>query len=131
MRFSYMPALLVLCALCLSELSAYAAARHDAWVGTWASAPLAGSNERNIFAEDTTLRQYVHVSLGGRMIRIVLTNEFGDSDLKIGGASVALPATATGDGYAQDGSLKPRSTMPVLFGGHPGIIIAPGALAVS
>jgi lysophospholipase L1-like esterase len=131
MRLRYLSVVLLLCAQHLSMPSAYAAAKHDAWVGTWVAAPIAEPNEHNAFAEETTLRQYVHVSLGGSSIRIVLTNEFGDSDLKIDGASIALPATATGDGYVQDGSLKLGSAKPVLFGGQSGITIAPGALAVS
>ena len=131
MRFRYLSGVLILFIQHLFVPAAYATAKHDAWVGTWASAPIAGLNNNNAFVEGTTLRQYVHVSLGGSLIRIVLTNEFGDSDLKIDGASVALPATATGDGYAQDGALKPGSAKSVLFGGQPVITIAPGALAIS
>lgn len=119
----------LLVVLLLPALQAHAA-KHDAWVGTWAAAPFALANKNNDFAADTTLRQYVHLSLGGSSIRLVLTNEFGASDLKIGGASVALP-TSTEEGKAPDGSLKPGSAKPVTFGGQPGITIAPGALAVS
>ena len=37
-----------------------------------------------------TLRQVVHVSLGGSRLRVILSNAFGTSPLAIGGASVAL-----------------------------------------
>lgn len=128
-------ALLPLLLLSLSH-PANAARKHDAWVGTWASSPYAEANRHNLFAEDTTLREYVHVSLGGSTFRLVLTNEFGTSDLKIGGASVALPSGPVEDGQAPDGSIpdgsiKTGTAKPVLFGGQPEITIAPGALAIS
>ena len=39
---------------------------------------------------DTTLREIVHVSMGGPLVRIVLTNEFGTEPLTIGAVHVAL-----------------------------------------
>ena len=115
---------------CLFSRPAGARDKNNTWIGTWATAPFAVPNKEKAFREDTTLRQYVHVSLGGSPIRIVLTNEFGSSDLKIGGGSVALPAEAT-ISQSASGSLKPGSAQPILFGGQPGITIAPGALVVS
>ena len=61
------------------------------WLGTWTAsqqlteprnmppAPLAHS----------TLRQVIHVSLGGPRIRVVLSNLFGDGPVAIGAARVA------------------------------------------
>src|SRR4051812_44725410 len=62
------------------------------WVATWAASPYAQSNQNSAFAKDTTLREIVHISAGGSAVRVILTNEFGTSDLKIGGVTVALPA---------------------------------------
>ncbi len=147
--------LVMLAGLGAASSSAFAqAGTNGAWVGTWAAAPFAQPNKDSAFAKETTLRQIVHVSVGGSAVRIVLTNEFGTSDLKIGGAAIALPvaptasasaatesttasATSTQPGNAQPGNtqpssaIQPASTVPVLFGGQPAITIAPGAIAVS
>jgi lysophospholipase L1-like esterase len=125
-----LPLLAFLLALSLSH-QAVAAQNHDAtWVGTWAAAPFAEPNKNNTFATDTTVREIVHVSIGGSAIRVILTNEFGTSDLRIGGANVALPTIPAPDGKP-DGSIKPNTVLPVHFGGQPTITIAPGALAIS
>jgi hypothetical protein len=50
------------------------------WVGAWATALYGQANAKGAFATDTTLRQIVHVSVGGSSIRIVLSNEFGTTD---------------------------------------------------
>ena len=93
------------------------------WVGTWAAAPVAAPNTAADFIQDRTLREIVHVSIGGPALRIVLSNEFGTGPLTIGAAQVA-PSTGNGSGH-------PGSGIPVTFSGHPGIVIPAGALAVS
>lgn len=103
--------------------SGMAASAHAAvpqhWVGTWGAAPLAVSNKNGDFSADTTLRQTVHVSLGGTEIRIVLSNELGTGPLIIGGAEIALPASG--------GALQPGTATPVTFSGQTSTIIPPGA----
>jgi len=119
------------------------AASPNHWVATWATAPLGAPNApmpprptppnapapptpppfEPFAGKDTTLRQIVHVSLGGSTIRVVLTNEFGTEPLTISAASVALSG---GKDAIDAASLKPLS-----FGGKPSIVIPPGAPAVS
>jgi lysophospholipase L1-like esterase len=105
-----------------AEAQQNAAARQH-WIGTWATAPIAAPNKTDDFAQDRTLREIVHVSVGGPSLRIVLSNEFGASSLTIGGAQVA-PSTG-------QGSIQPGSSVAVTFSGRPGIVIPAGALAVS
>jgi lysophospholipase L1-like esterase len=90
------------------------AAATPRWVGTWATAPIPTENTRT-FATETTLRQTVHVSLGGPRLRIVFTNEFGTGPLEIGAAQASLGTTAAA----------------ISFGGQPGVLIPPGAVIVS
>lgn len=76
-------------------------------------------------AEDMTIREIVHVSIGGPQVRVVFTNEFGTDPLTIGAAQVAV---------SQGGSAintVPASSAGLTFGGRPSITIPPGALAVS
>jgi len=73
--------------------------------------------------DDTTLREIVHVSIGGPQIRIVFTNEFGTDPLVIGAAHV---------GVSQGGStINLVSAAGLTFGGHTQVTIPPGALVVS
>lgn len=59
-------------------------------------------NRNHAFTQDTTLREIVHVPVGGTALRVVRTNEFGVSDLKIGGVMVAIPQTAATMGDSID-----------------------------
>jgi len=72
---------------------------------------------------DTTLREIVHVSIGGPQVRIIFTNEFGTDPLTIAAAHVAI---------SQGGSaINLVSAAGLTFGGHTSVIIPPGALVVS
>jgi lysophospholipase L1-like esterase len=93
------------------------------WVATWGTAPVAQVNTNHAFAMPTTLRQIVHVSIGGSTLRVVLTNELGVSSLNIDAAAAALPAAT--------GAIQPGTSVPLTFNGHPAITIPPGAIAVS
>jgi lysophospholipase L1-like esterase len=94
------------------------------WVGTWATAPFAAANDAGQFgAADMTLRQIVHVSLGGSRVRIVLSNEFGSDPLTIGAAHIALSENGA--------EIKLASANALTFGGRDSITIPPGAMVVS
>jgi lysophospholipase L1-like esterase len=96
----------------------------EQWVGTWATAPFAQTNPLQVpdFA-DATFRQIVHVSLGGKALRVRFTNEFGTEPLKIGAVHVALSAG--------NGAIKPDTDRAVTFGGKPSITIPVGSIAIS
>lgn len=103
------------------------------WVGTWATAvvprPQAtpgaapGRGPVPLNFNNQTLRQIVHVSLGGSRIRVVLSNAFGTSPLAVGGASVAL--------RQKDSAIAAGSNRPLTFSGSPTTTLAAGAVAVS
>jgi len=96
-----------LVSLALVALSAPAPAQKagEHWVATWAAAPQQpvviappppGSNSPGpVFQElksfhDQTVRMVVRVSLGGRRIRVRLSNAHGHGPLMVGAAHVAL-----------------------------------------
>ena len=122
MRLSLPPLRPTLLAATLT-LSALPSSAQTNWVATWGTAPVAQANAHHAFTMPTTLRQIVHVSLGGSTLRVVLTNELGTSSLVIDEAAAALPAAA--------GAIQPGSSVPLTFNGHPAITIPPGAIAVS
>ena len=97
------------------------AAEH--WVGTWAAAPqpaFPGPRERYT---GRTLRLVVHASIGGERWRIRLSNAYGKTPLRIAGAHLAR--------RRQGADIDPGSDRPLTFGGHPGVVIAPGATVAS
>ena len=109
------------------------------WVGVWSAAPVdlplatpgqpggqgqvaQGPPPVSSF-KNQTLRQIVHVSLGGRQIRIALSNAFGTAPLMIGAAHVALS-----DKYA---AIVAASDRPLMFNGSSAVTIPPGASLLS
>src|SRR5262249_48038832 len=65
-----------------------------------------------------TLRQIVHISVGGDRVRVALSNTFGTSPLTIGAAHLAL--------RDKQSAIVPASDRPLAFGGRPTITIPPG-----
>jgi hypothetical protein len=78
---------------------------------------------RRLEFNEQTLREIVHISLGGDRLRVRLSNAFGTKSLEIGGAHVAIRAAGS--------KILSGSDRPLAFGGRPGISIPPGALALS
>jgi lysophospholipase L1-like esterase len=94
--------------------------------GVTAVAPnqrLAVGSQSPIHFDNQTLRQIVHLTLGGSRCRVVLTNTFGTAPLTIGAAQVALRDS--------NASIKSGSSRPVTFGGRSRVAIPAGATLVS
>jgi lysophospholipase L1-like esterase len=72
---------------------------------------------------DTTLRQVVHVSIGGKTVRVRFSNTFGDTPLTLTSARLAISAG--------ESAIKAGSDLALRFGGATSVTIQPGALAVS
>lgn len=96
------------------------------WVGTWATAPQRvepGNMPPPPGLADTTLRQVVHVSLGGQWVRVRFSNSYGPAPLKVMSAHIALPSGA--------GAIDPKTDTPLTFDGQTAVAIPPGAIEVS
>src|SRR3954466_1721743 len=114
-----------------------ASARHDAqWVASWAAMPQltepsnmppAPYTQSASVLTDTTLRQTVHVTIGGSRIRLRFSNAFGGALLQLTKVAVALPA----GGAAGVSGVQPGTTHPVTFGGRSSVVVPTGALMVS
>jgi lysophospholipase L1-like esterase len=97
------------------------------WIGTWAAAPLSGteSGAAGTSFNQQTLRQTVHTSVAGVVARVQISNTFGTQPLTIGDAHIALP------NRSQAGAIRPATARPLTFGGQATITIPIGALALS
>jgi lysophospholipase L1-like esterase len=98
---------------------------NEHWVATWSTtlhAPQLLPGFTNAGFNNQTLRQIVHVSIGGQRVRLRLST-FGADALVIDAAHIAL---STGDSTIVAGSDR-----ALTFGGKTSIVIPPGAPVVS
>jgi lysophospholipase L1-like esterase len=70
-----------------------------------------------------TVRMIVRTSIGGRRLRVQLSNTFGAGRLPIGAAHVAL--------REKDSAIIPASDRVLTFSGKPSAVIPPGAAIIS
>ena len=94
------------------------------WLGTWAASqqiPERRNTLPNAALTNATLRQIVHLSVGGHELRVRFSNVFGTTPLHIVAAQIAVPVSRT------TGAIDPSTDTPLAFGGRPGIRIPPGA----
>ncbi|MBS1798417.1 MAG: SGNH/GDSL hydrolase family protein [Acidobacteria bacterium] len=95
-----------------------------AWVGTWAAAPIGTTvNAGQPSPDNVTYRNIVHISIGGSVARVQLTNEFGVANLKVGSTHIAISAGK--------GAIQPGSDRELTFSGIPSVEIPAGAFVLS
>ena len=98
------------------------------WVGTWASSqqiPEPANSLPSDEMRDATLRQIVHLSLGGTELRVHLSNAFGTAPLRIDSVHIARPLSPASDEI--DGTTDRTLT----FGGNLDVVIPAGAEYIS
>jgi lysophospholipase L1-like esterase len=93
----------------------------EKWVGAWATGLVTVDNSA---FKNQTLRLIVRSTLGGKRLRIRLSNLYGNQKLTIGAAHIALR-----DGAGERIALG--SDRMLTFGGEAAAVIGPGALLVS
>jgi lysophospholipase L1-like esterase len=98
------------------------------WVASWATSPQEASDESVLKADELrggTLRQIVHLSLGGQQVRVHLSNRYGTEPLLFTAVHVAK-AVSAGSAKIVAGTDK-----EVLFSGKTDVIVPEGADYVS
>ncbi|SEG91623.1 Lysophospholipase L1 [Nonomuraea solani] len=105
------------------------------WVTTWTAMPQLTEPDNlppppyakeGLVLADTTLRQTLRVSAGGRRVRLRLSNAFGGAPLPLTRVTVALP-----DGGAGASAIRPGTCKPVTFSGRASMVVPMGAHVVS
>jgi lysophospholipase L1-like esterase len=102
---------------------ASAQAQTTSWISSWTASPMAPRGVMPATFSNRTIRQIVHLSIGGDKVRLRLSNEFGTKPVLIGAASVALAGKSS--------DIVSASLRPLTFGGAKSVIIQPGAPALS
>src|ERR1035437_4743567 len=91
------------------------------WTGTWATAQLPDKSGK-VFT-DRTLRQIVRISVGGKRVRLKISNLFSSQPLKIEDVHVALRRSGS--------SIDLSSDRQVRFEGSAKLVVPAGATALS
>ncbi len=113
---------------CLSAAPAQPALPTQPWTASWASAQQRVCGQDGLPAhgfDGATLRQTVHLSLGGEQIRLQLSNLFGGQPLVIAAVKVA---------HAQPGNpggIEPGSSLDALFSGRREVTVPSGSQVLS
>jgi len=100
----------------------------DDWVGSWATSQQIPEPRNALAPEaltDATLRQIVHLSLGGKSLRVHLSNAFGTEPLHIDAVHIARPLSPATPG------IDPKSDQALTFQGRDDVTIPAGADYIS
>lgn len=98
-------------------------AAEDKWIGTWAAAPQAAVKGPVETFHNQTIRLIVHTSVGGKKVRIRISNTFGDQPVLIGAAHIARRAS--------EADIEPASDRTLKFHGRPSVTIPSRSMVVS
>ena len=104
------------------------AVAQSAWVGSWAASQQIPEPQNALIADDlrgATLRQIIHLSVGGSTFRIHLSNAFGSAPLHIISVHIARPLSPAA------AKIDPASDRPLSFDGSPDVTIPAGAEYIS
>src|SRR5215471_5097592 len=93
------------------------------WIGTWATASQPFLPKALQTYHNQTLRLIVHISAGGREVRIKISNVYGDQPLLIGGAHIARRIS--------EAEIDPASDKALTFQQKSSTTIPAGQIAVS
>lgn len=107
---------------------AQASAAQPVWIASWATSqqiPELGNALPPEALHDATLRQIVHLSLGGTALRVHVSNAFGDAPLHFTSVHIARPVAPDGP------AIDPATDRALTFGGATNVIVPAGAEFVS
>ena len=110
-------------------LSAGVALAGGHWVGTWGTAPQLVERHNNPPAPglaNNSLREIVQVSIGGKKVRLKLTNEFSTEATEIKAIELSI---AKNSGSSSE--IDEKSTVSLTFEGKPSVTIPAGGHIVS
>jgi lysophospholipase L1-like esterase len=94
------------------------------WVGSWATSQQLPEPQNSLPAEDlndATLRQIVHLSVGGSTLRVHVSNAFGFLPLCLSSVHIARPLSTAAP------AIDPASDKALAFSGKEDVVIPPGA----
>ena len=101
---------------------------NQAWVASWGASQQIPETQNALPPEDlrdATLRQIVHLSIGGPAIRVHLSNAFGTEPLHLTAVHIARPVSAASP------TIDPATDRPLTFAAKTDVTIPAGAELLS
>jgi Lysophospholipase L1 and related esterases len=99
------------------------AAKQPHWVASWATSQMIADGANALAPDqltDSTLRQQIRLSLGGKSFRLTLSNAFGKEPLHLKAVHVAKPG-------GTPGAIDVKTDHALTFSGHDDVTIPAGA----
>lgn len=115
-------------AFCAGALPAGAAQGRTNWVGSWAASEQIPEPNNALASDDlrnSTLRQIVHLSIGGKLLRVHISNAFGTAPLDLTSVHIARPVSTASP------QIDPSTDRSLAFSGRPDVTIPAGAEYIS
>lgn len=114
--------------LCCAQAELMAGQGH--WVGTWGCGPqlTEPGNLPPVALANSTLRQFVHVTIGGNHLRVRFSNAYGTNSVTLNSVHIAL---AAGAGSGGTGSINTATDKALAFHGAPSVTIPAGEVVLS
>ncbi len=123
-RVNYLLATVLLLACC----SASGKAQTGNWIVSWGASQQIPEPANALQPEDlrdATVRQIVHLSVGGAALRVHISNAFGTEALHLTSVHIAHPVSPSSS------SIDPATDKALTFAGRNDVIVPPGAEFVS
>jgi len=123
-KFSSVIGLIVIAASIWAQSGAQAAANAEVWVASWGTSQQVPEPQNALSTEDlrdATVRQIFHLSVGGRALRLHLSNAFGTEALHFTSVHVARPLSSSSS------AIDVASDRPLTFAGITDVEVPPGA----
>jgi lysophospholipase L1-like esterase len=111
----------IFCSFVQAQSEPGKASSDENWVATWGCAPGFSIGEE---ISNQTIRQFARISVGGKRVRVRLSNETGTQPLVIGAGHLAIAGS-------DKGSIDPSSDHVLTFNGSRTITVAAGAPVLS
>jgi lysophospholipase L1-like esterase len=107
---------------------AQSSANAQVWVGSWAASQQIPEPQNALSPadlNDVTIREIVHLSIGGSTLRVHLSNSFGTEPLHFSSVHVARPVSASSS------AIDPASDKALSFAGSEDVTVPAGAEYIS
>jgi lysophospholipase L1-like esterase len=127
-KFLAVVGFVVMAGCAFAQAGPQTAVKAQAWVATWGSSQQIPEPQNALPAgdlQDATLRQIFHVSVGGSLLRVHLSNAFGTEALHFTSVHIARPISSS------SAEIDPKSDRPLTFAGNVDVTVPPGAEFVS
>ena len=114
--------------LVASAVPGVAATKPQVWIVSWAASQQVPEPHNALPVDDlrdATVRQIVHLSIGGSQIRVHVSNAFGIEALHFTTVHIARPVTPASP------AIDPVSDEALTFAGSPDVTVPPGAEYIS